>query len=69
MVAVSESFVDDNVRFCEICALSFKRRAWGKTLDLQCVGSCSILIVCVETLEVIGWVEIDRLLGYVQWGD
>ena len=32
VVVVGETFVDDNVRFCYICALSFTRRAWGKAL-------------------------------------
>jgi len=33
VVAVfGESFVGENVGFCDICALSFARRAWGKAL-------------------------------------
>ena len=33
VVVVGLSFVDGNVGFCDICALSFTRRAWGKALD------------------------------------
>jgi len=32
VVVVGESFVDDYVGFCDICALSFTRRAWRKAL-------------------------------------
>ena len=32
VAVVGESFVDDNAGFCDTCALSFTRRAWGKAL-------------------------------------
>jgi len=32
VVVAGECLVNDNVRFCYICALSFTRRVWGKAL-------------------------------------
>jgi hypothetical protein len=65
-------FVDGNMSFCDICALSLIRSAWGKTLVLQGVVSCSTLFVFMEALMVIGAFyleEINRLLVYVHLGD
>jgi hypothetical protein len=32
VIVVGESFVGENARFCNICVLSFTRRAWGRTV-------------------------------------
>lgn len=45
--------MDGNVSFCDICTLSFRRRAWGETLAFARCWIVFSFFVCMGALGVI----------------